>query len=343
LRGTRAINLQDDAMTMTPHARALTPSRRDLLRMAALAPALALTSPLRALAAVSAQNAGWFRFTLGDAEVTIVSDGHLTTPANLLGVNADPEEVKAFLRARYLDPEVNYAHTNHVIVRSAGRTVLTDVGSGEKFQPTAGKLVANMIAAGIAPGDVTDVALTHAHPDHVWGALDDFDEPRIPEATHHIGAAEYDWWMKDDRFDTVPQGMQAFVAGAQNALRPMADLDRLAMIAPGTEVAPGMTMIDTPGHTFGHMSLAVESAGKKMLVIGDALNHGYVSIERPDWVFGFDLDGAQAVATRRRLLEMATSEEMVVVGYHFPFPGVGHLVREGAAYRFVPALWRWAE
>jgi glyoxylase-like metal-dependent hydrolase (beta-lactamase superfamily II) len=319
------------------------PTRRDLLRLAALAPALALPSMLTARSAAAAQNAGWFRFTLGDAEVTIVSDGNLTTPTNFLGVNADPEDVKAFLKARFLDPEVNYAHTNHVIVRSGDRMVLTDVGSGEKFQASAGKLLANMEAAGIDPTEITDVALTHAHPDHVWGAMDDFDEPRIPEATHHIGAAERDWWMTPGRFDMVPQGMQAFVAGAQNALRPLEDIDMLATVAHGAEIAPGMTMIDTPGHTFGHMSLAVENAGAKMLVIGDALNHGYVSMERPEWIFGLDLDGPQAVTTRKRLLDMAATEEMVVVGYHFPFPGVGHIVREGAAYRFVPALWRWSE
>lgn len=323
------------------HPARFAPSRRDLLRLAALAPALALTSPLRAAAAAAAQNAGWFRFTLGEAEVTIVSDGHLTTPASLLGVNADPEAVKAFLSGHFLDTEVNYAHTNHVIVRAAGRTVLTDVGSGEKFQPTAGKLLQNLAAAGMRAQDITDVALTHAHPDHVWGALDDFDEPRIPDAIHHIGRTEHDWWMQDGLFDRVPEGMQAFVAGARNALRPMGEMDRLAFVAHGAEIAPGVTMIDTPGHTAGHMSLAVQSAGAKMLVIGDALNNGYVSAERPDWIFGFDLDGAQAVATRRRLLEMAATERMTVVGYHFPFPGVGHLVRDGAAYRFIPALWRW--
>ncbi|MFT6226251.1 MAG: hypothetical protein ACJARE_000644, partial [Paracoccaceae bacterium] len=137
-------------MSLHPNAFRFVPSRRDILRLAALAPALALPSILTARSAAAAQNAGWFRFTLGDAEVTIVSDGNLTTPANLLGVNADPEEVKAFLKARFLDPDVNYAHTNHVIVRQGDRMVLTDVGSGEKFQPTAGKLLANMEAAGMS-------------------------------------------------------------------------------------------------------------------------------------------------------------------------------------------------
>ena len=322
---------------------AFAPSRRALLRLAALAPAFALPSPLRALAAPAAQNAGWFRFTLGEAEVTICSDGNLLTPAALLGVNAPEEEVKAFLAAHRLPVDVNYAHTNHVIVKIGDRVTLVDVGSGTRFQASAGRLLANMEAAGIAPGDVTDVALTHAHPDHVWGAFDDFDEPLIGGAAHHIGAGEHGFWMAEDLLAKTPEAMQAFVAGAQNTLGPLGEADLLSMTAHEAEISPGVQMIDTPGHTMGHMSVIVESAGKRMLVTGDALNHGYVSFERPDWQFGFDADKPLAVATRKALLNRAADEEMVVVGYHFPFPGVGHVVREGEAFRFIPALWRWSE
>ncbi len=317
------------------------PSRRDLLRLAALAPALALPAPLRALeAGPSRQAPGWFRFRLGAIEVSVVSDGNLLTPAALLGVNADPEEVRAFLAAHYLDAETNFAHTNHVVLHHGARTTLVDVGSGDRFQPTAGRLVTNMEAAGIAPEDITDVVLTHAHPDHVWGAMDDFgDEPRMPEAVHHIGAAEYDWWMRDGLVDSVDEGMVPFVVGARNALGALDD--RLSMLRDGDGPAPGVTMIDTPGHTPGHMSAIVESDGARMLVTGDALNHGIVSFARPDWHFGFDADRAAAAAMRRRLLDMAARERMTVVGYHFPFPGVGHVVPDGDAYRFLPALWRW--
>ncbi len=324
-------------MTRQPLALA----RRDLLRLAALAPALALPSPLRALTApVSPQAPAWFRFMLGETEVTIVSDGNLLTPASLLGVNAPPEEVQAFLAAHFLDTQANYAHTNHVILRSGDRTTLVDVGSGPRFQPTAGRLVANMEAAGFAPEDVTDVLLTHAHPDHVWGAMDDFgDEPRFPEAAHRIGAAEFDWWTQEGLADRVDEPMVPFVVGAQNALGALEPW--LETLAAGAEPVPGATMIDTPGHTLGHMSVLVESGDARMLVTGDALNHGYVSFAKPEWEFGFDQDRPMAVETRKRLLARAAEEKLTVVGYHFPFPGVGHVVREGEAYRFVPALWRW--
>ena len=301
------------------------------------------TGRARALGApAEGQAPGYVRFGLGDATVTIVSDGNLITPASLLGVNADPAEVRAFLEARKLSSEVNYAHTNHVVVETGEATVLVDVGSGDKFQPSAGRLLANMEAAGIDPAAITHVALTHAHPDHVWGMMDDFgDEPRIPEAGYAIGAAEFDWWMKEGRVDDVEDGMKAFVVGAQNALAPVAE--RMEMVADGAEIAPGVTMIDTLGHTLGHMSAMVESGGERLLVLGDAINHGHVSFERPDWQFGFDMDREQAVATRRRLLDMAAADGIAVAGYHLPFPGVGHVVREGSAYRFLPALVRWTD
>lgn len=288
----------------------------------------------------AAQAPGFARFALGEMNVTIVSDGNLLTPASMLGANAPREEVNAFLEARYLSTETNYAHTNHVVIESGDATVLVDVGSGARFQPSAGRLLANLDAAGIDPGSVTHVALTHAHPDHVWGMMDDFgDEPVFPAETYAIGAAEFDWWMKPGRVDDMPDALKPFVVGAVNALEPMAE--RLTMVADGQEIAPGVRMIASPGHTFGHMCVVAESGGESLLVLGDAINHGHVSFERPDWVFGFDADGAEAVETRKRLLDMAATDRMAVSGYHLPFPGLGHVARDGSAYRFIPALMRW--
>lgn len=319
-------------------------NRRTLL--GGLAAPFVVTMPSLARAAITgpdgAQAAGFTRFTLGEFKITIVSDGNLTTPANLLGVNAENGDLAEFLESRYLDTITNYAHTNHVIINTGDAVVLVDVGSGDKFQQTAGRLLENLEAAEIDPGDITHVALTHAHPDHVWGMMDDFgDEPRFAEASYAIGAAEFEWWMKDGRVDGVPDGMKPFVVGAQNALSPVAD--RMSMLTDGGEVAPGVRMISTPGHTIGHMSVVVESGGQSLLVLGDAINHAHVSFERPDWQFGFDMDKDQAVITRKRLLDMAATDRMAVSGYHLPFPGVGHVARDEGAYRFVPALVRWGQ
>ena len=318
-------------------------SRRRFVNLAAAAPLLAGASANALPSAPrSAQNAGWSRFSLGDFEITILSDGHLTLPTTVIGVDAPREEVVAFLNERYLDPETNYGHTNHVLIDTGAARVLVDVGSGDKFQPTVGRLVDNLEAAGVDPSDVTHVALTHAHPDHVWGMMDDFgDEPRFPEAAYAISAAEFDWWTAEGRENEVPEEMQGFVIGAKNALSPVAE--RTTMMKDGDEVAPGVRMIATPGHTVGHMSVMVESGGEALLVLGDAISHAHVSFERPRWAFAFDMDGAQAAETRLRLLDMAATDRIAVSGYHLPFPGVGHVARDGDAYRFMPALWRWTD
>lgn len=323
-------------------------TRRRFLTASAAAPLLAAGAPfsLPALAATgapqTAQNAGWSRFSLGAFEITMISDGALIIPTTAIGVNADRAEVQDFLTERFLDPEMIYSHTNHALIDTGAARVLVDVGSGANFQPTAGRLVSNLEAAGVDPASITHVALTHAHPDHVWGMMDDFgDEPRFPEASYAIGAAEFDWWTAAGRADEVPAEMQGFVVGAQNALAPVAE--QTSMVEDGAEIAPGVRMIATHGHTLGHMSVLVESEGEALLVLGDAVNHVYAGFERPGWHAGFDMDKETAAITRRRVLDMAATDRIAISAYHFPFPGVGHVARQGEAYRFAPALWRWSD
>jgi glyoxylase-like metal-dependent hydrolase (beta-lactamase superfamily II) len=321
------------------------PSRREILSLATVAPALALpaltASPARAqmLGAPAGANPAHFRFQLGDAVLTVVSDGHLEIPADGLGVNADPEEVKTFLESYFLSTELNYSHTNHLVIELGEAKVLVDVGSGNRFQPTAGRLMDNLSAAGIDAGTITHVVITHAHPDHVWGIRDDFDEAILPDAAYFIGGTERDFWLQDGLASSVPTEMQQFVVGAVNSLN--VEGAEWTPVMDGSEIVPGVRVIDSPGHTMGHMSVVVESQGQQLIALGDSMNHAWMSTARPDWVSGFDMDAAQTVATRRRLLDMAATDRMAVLGYHFPFPGVGHVARAGDDYRFVPALWQW--
>ncbi|MCR8548367.1 MBL fold metallo-hydrolase [Salipiger sp. P9] len=317
------------------------PTRRDILAMAAAAPALTLPAMGRAeLGAPAAGNPSHFSFSLGEAKLTVISDGSLQLPANGLGVNADPETVKAFLESYYLSPEINYSHTNHLLVELGDAKVLVDVGSGNRFLDTAGRLLDNLDAAGIAPGEITHVVITHAHPDHIWGIRDDFDEAILPDAAYFIGQSEHDFWMQDGLAGTVAPDMQQFVVGAQNSIN--VDGADWQLLSNEQEIVPGLRVIDTPGHTPGHMSLILESNGQQLLVTGDAMSHSYMNFAHPEWFNGFDMDGAQTVATRQRLLDMAVADRMAVLGYHFPFPGVGHVMKDGETYRFVPALWKWS-
>ncbi len=319
----------------------LKPSRRDILKMTAAVPALTISATkVAALGGPSgAQAPGFFKFTLGDAKLTVVSDGNFSLAATSVGINADPAEVEAFLLRHFLGPDRLFAHTNHVVIELGDAVVLVDVGSGHRFLETAGKMLENLEKAGIDYDSITHVVLTHAHPDHIWGIRDDFDEAIFPDAQYFMGETEHSWWMTPDRINMVPETIQQLVAGAVNSLN--TDYLQLEQVQNGFEVAPGITMIDTPGHTHGHMSLHIESNGEQMFVLGDAIRNVYIDFERPEWVGTPDMNPEQTVATRRKLLDMAATDRITVLGYHFPFPGVGHVMNEGDAYRYVPALWQW--
>ena len=317
-----------------------TPTRRDILSMAAAAPALALPAAARAqLGAPEGGNPAHFSFTLGEARITVVSDGHLPLDTTGLGVNADPAEVQAYLESYYLSPTTNYSHANHIVIDLVDARVLVDTGSGDRFLPTTGQLWQNLEAAGIDMFSITHVVITHAHPDHIWGIRDGFDEAVIPGAQYFIGASEVNYWMQDDLVNQVPAEMQQFVLGAVNSIG-VYGADWTTLGHDGA-VAPGIRVIDAPGHTPGHMAVVVESGGQQLIALGDAMTHAWANFAHPGWYNEFDMDGDLTVRTRMRLLDMAATDRMAVLGYHFPFPGVGHVRREGDGYRFVPALWRW--
>jgi len=318
------------------------PSRRDILKMSAAAPMLGMAAPALAnLSGPDGAQPSHFRFTLGEARMTVVSDGYFLAPISTVGVNADPEEVRAYMEAHFLLSEDRVLnHTNHIIIELGDAKVLVDVGSGKRiYENTAGNLLENMEAAGFAQEDITHVALTHAHPDHVWGTRDDFDDVLFPDAEYIMGAFEHDYWMKPGLIDEVPENMQQLVVGAVNALTPIQE--QMTMAEDGHEIAPGITMIASPGHTLGHMSLHIESEGEQLLVLGDSSRRAYLNFEHPEWIGSVDMDPEATVSTRKRLMDMAATDKMAVLGYHFPFPGVGNVVKDGAAYRFIPALWRW--
>lgn len=315
------------------------PTRRDLLKLMAAAPAFTMPMAARAqLGAPSGDNPSFFRFSVGDIRLTILSDGYFTVPTETLGVNADPATVQDFLTSHFLPAHQGYSHTNHLLIETGGATVLVDVGSGTRVFETTGRLFESMDAAGVDPYDVTHVVITHAHPDHLWGIRDDFDEPIIPDAEYIIGQTEYDYWMQDGLVNQVPESDQQFVVGAVNSLN--ADGLEWTMAGDDHEVTAGVRLVSTPGHTPGHMSVMIESEGKTLVALGDAMTHAYTNFAHPEWYIDRDQDGDLAVSTRRRLMDMAASDRIAILGYHFPFPGVGHVQRAGNAYRFIPALWQ---
>jgi len=315
------------------------PTRRDILKLAAIAPGFALPAMARAeLGAPDASNPAHFRFSLGDARMTVLSDGFFTQPVSGLAVNAEPDEIAALLTRNYLSKESNYAHTNHLLIELGEAKVLVDVGSGSRFFNTAGRLLANLDSAGINPDDITHVFITHAHPDHIWGIRDDFDEAIFPDAEYIMGEVEHGYWMQDGLANSVAPQDQQFVVGAVNSIN--VEGVEWTLVQDGAEIAPGITVMNSFGHTAGHMSLRVESGGKQLLALGDSITQTWMHFAHPDWFNEIDALPDQTVASRKATLDMAATDGIALIGYHFPFPGVGHVARENESYRFVPALWQ---
>ncbi|WP_346895935.1 MBL fold metallo-hydrolase [uncultured Roseibium sp.] len=271
--------------------------------------------------------------TIGDMEVQTFSDGHLTLPMSFVLPEQTKEEVADLLTPHGMATDALTPDCNVTLLRTGDRLVLFDVGSGANFQPTAGELLSALEHAGIGPDDVTDVIFTHGHPDHLWGVLDDFDEPLFSEAQYWVPQTEWEYWRADDTLANTPEDRKTFVVGAQARFEAIED--QVAMITPGMEVLPGVEAIDTSGHTPGHTSYMLHGGGDSMLVVGDAISNAVISFEKPTWQSGTDQDPEMGVKTRSALLDRIATDKTKIIGYHLPHPGHGIAERKDTAYRFV--------
>ena len=199
--------------------------------------------------------------------------------------------------------------------------------------PTAGKIVDALEAVDVAPEDVTHVIFTHAHPDHIWGLLDDFDEPLFYEASYMMGRAEWDYWWNPNTVDEIGEARAAFAVGAKRRMEAIEDTVQL--IDDGQEVLPGIAAILTPGHTPGHMAFEVREGNAAALIVGDAIGNHHVAFRKPAWKSGSDQDQETAALTRKMLFDRLTSEDMSLIGFHLPDGGMGRAVKDGDGYRFV--------
>jgi glyoxylase-like metal-dependent hydrolase (beta-lactamase superfamily II) len=274
---------------------------------------------------------------VGGIAVSVISDGQLEMPVAFQLPRTPGSEVDALFRAAGTEtPRQLTALTNVTLVKTGDELVLVDAGSGSTFQATAGKLADNMEAAGIDREAITKVVFTHAHADHLWGVIDDFDDTeRFPNASYVISGAEWDFWMHPDALSGMPDALQGMARGTRRILKRIED--RIERRKPGDTLATGLTFLDAKGHTPGHMAVLVESNNERLLIGGDALTHSIVSFAKPDWPWGSDVDQDVGIGTRRRLLEQLAGERLPLIGFHLPWPGRGFVERHGGTYRFVPA------
>lgn len=302
-----------------------------LLTRRALLAATAAGAALRALPALAAPP---HTFKHGEFEVMVVSDGHLVLPTSFLAADARPDERAALLKAAGQSGDSYNSPTNVTLLKRGNDLILIDMGSGDRFMPTAGKLWENLKAAGIDKAKITKVIFTHGHPDHLWGAVDEFDEPMLPGATFHVGAAEWDFWHGDNATRGLPAERAGFVTGARRNYG--AIKDRVVMMKDGDEIVPGLQIVSTPGHTQGHVSIALKGS-EDLIVTGDALTHPTISFAHPEWKTTADHVPDQAAATRARLLDRLATDKARLVGFHLPYPGVGRVDKKDSAFRFVSA------
>lgn len=269
---------------------------------------------------------------MGDGEVVALSDGNLVLPFDFAFGDLPEDELDLIL-ARYgvsgdqLEPPCNLT-----LLRQEDRIVLFDAGSGPAFMPSAGKLMRSLEAEGLAPEDITHVVFTHAHPDHLWGILDDFDEPLFANAEMMIGQDEWDYWTDPATVDTIGEARASFAVGA--ARRLAAIEGRVGFFKGGDEILPGIMAHATPGHTPGHMSFEIRNGGDAVMVGGDAISNGHVALARPDWPSGADQDPDLGAETRMRLLDQLVADDIALLGFHLPDGGLGRVERDGDYYQF---------
>jgi glyoxylase-like metal-dependent hydrolase (beta-lactamase superfamily II) len=281
-----------------------------------------------------------YALRVGKIDVLVVSDGVISLPGAMLGHNADPAVRAAWLEDMFQPPDVLEWALNAVVVRSGGRTILVDAGMGGEFPdlPRAGRWAQRLEAAGIDPASVTDVVLTHMHMDHCGGLLADGVKERLrPDLPVHVAAAEAEFWESPD-FSRV-----SMPAGFPDALRRTGKRflkeyhSQLRTFENEYEVAPGVVVQRTGGHTPGHSVVRLASGGDRLTFAGDAVFE--VGFEHPDWYNGFEHDPEEAARVRVRLLRELAANRELLVATHLSFPSVCHVAVAGDVFRWVPAFW----
>ena len=319
-------------------------TRRSLLAGTAGA-ALSLGIPLTARAAAPAagkQAPGFYRYKVGDYEVTAIADGARTFPMpDTFVVNQKKEDALAAAEAAYMPKGQVTIPFNPMVINTGSKLVVIDTGNGlgayEQSKGVVGQMNANMLAAGIDPNAVDIVIISHFHGDHMNGLKKADGSLVYPNAEIKVPAVEWAFWADESNASKTNGFNKTNFPNVKKAFDGLSD--KITKFEWDKEVAPGITAIGTPGHTPGHTSFVVASGSGKLLVQSDVTNIPALFLRRPDWHVAFDNDPALAQATRHKFYDMVAAEKAKVIGFHFSFPSVGHVEKDGAGYRLTPAAW----
>jgi glyoxylase-like metal-dependent hydrolase (beta-lactamase superfamily II) len=322
-------------------------NRRDLLAGAAAIGAASVLSPLgapsanAAAPAAGAQAPGFYRYKVGTIECTSINDGARSFPLPDKWVtNVSKDEALAAAEAAYMPKGMVTVPFNPQLINTGGKLVLLDSGNGAAvYEPTkgaAGRLMQNLAAAGIDPKSIDMVIMSHLHPDHTNGIRNADNSMAFPNAEIMVPAVDWVFWTSEENAAKAQSNemMKNYFANVKKIYAGIES--KVTRYEWGKEVAPGITSIAAPGHTPGHTAFAVASGGSKILVQSDVTNIPELFLRNPDWHVAYDNDPAMAQQTRHKFYDMAAAEKATVVGFHFPFPAIGHVEKDGTNYRLVP-------
>lgn len=271
---------------------------------------------------------------LGEMTLTSVSDGALTLPAGMIFDGLDAETIDS-ISAEFGLTETLRPPCNVTFVEHGERRILFDVGAGPEFMSTAGFLLDALATLGFGPEDITDVIFTHAHPDHIWGLVDDFDDLTFANANYVIGRDEWAYWKDPDTVNTIGEARTTFAVGAARRLARIET--NLRLVVDEEEILPGIVARATYGHTPGHMAFEVGQGAERVMILGDCIGNHHMALRHPELPSGSDQDPEQGARTRVALLDQLAESQMKVLGFHLPGNGLGQFTRDGEGYRFIAA------
>ncbi len=323
-------------------------TRRTLFAGAAAATAATALTPLMlsparaAMPMAGKQTQSFYRYKVGDYEITAVTDGIRRFPLNdAIIANAKKDDFVAALEAAYLPNDQMTIFFNPIVVNTGSKLIVIDTGYGPggfvQSKGSIGQYMTNFAAAGFDPKAVDTVIISHFHIDHIGGLLDADDKPAFPNAEVMVPAAEWAWAMDDANMAKGrPLDKQFLFEPARKVFGVIKNPTRYES---GKEIAPGITSMGTPGHTPGHTSFTIASGSAQLFHQVDVTNNQHLFVRNPEWHFLFDIDPALAVQTRRKVYDRVVADKALISGYHWSFPSVGHIEKDGNGYRMVPVTW----
>ena len=285
---------------------------------------------------VKTQAPGYFRYMLGQFEITALYDGPIVVNTTILK-SAPQEEIDGVVKSNYSNPEKIKMSVNAYLVNTGKNLVLIDVGAAKVFGPDLGSVISNLIASGYKPEQVDAILITHMHGDHIGGLINADGKPAFPNAVVYSSKEEKDFWYSDAIADKAPENFKPAFKMVRDLMNPYVTAGKYKNISGGQEVVPGIKAVDIKGHTAGHMAYEILSGTESLLMIGDMVHVMQAQLKRPDVTIIFDSDQKQAAATRLEMFKNISKNGTLIAASHLPFPGIGHLAADGnKGYLWMP-------